>query len=467
MATTMIMSVHVNKGKTARQCITDRLNYIMNPDKTDGGLLISSHACAPPTAADEFLLYRSEYQRNTGRSNEHEVIAYHVRQAFRPGEVSPEEANRIGMELARRMTDDQHAYVVATHVDKHHPHNHIVICSTDLECHHKYRDAKKSARDIMRISDEICMEHGLSVVQDPQNQSQSYDKWQGDQKKITQRDSLRMTIDAALRHQPDGFDALMQMLEEAGYRIKRGSHVSVKPPDGERYIRLKSLGPEYDEQSLRRTLTGEHVHIPRIPRSEYTEPQVKRLVDIEKKLREGKGKGYQVWAERNNIDAKAQSVIYLKEHHIGSISELENQIQTLESEKNEMISSIRDKRNRIKSISEQRRAIRDYGRTKEVYAQYRESGWSSEFYNDHREEIDKHKQAQTVYAQYDGKLPTLKELTADYNFLREQIREEKTSLEQLKPELTNLKHIRYNFDLILRDTDPDTKKRHRADREER
>ena len=218
---------------------------------------------------------------------------------------------------------------------------------------------------------------------------------------------------------------------------------------------------------MRRTLTGEHVHIPRIPRSEYTEPQVKRLVDIEKKLREGKGKGYQVWAERNNIDAKAQSVIYLKEHHIGSISELENQIQTLESEKNEMISSIRDKRNRIKSISEQRRAIRDYGRTKEVYAQYRESGWSSEFYNDHREEIDKHKQAQTVYAQYDGKLPTLKELTADYNSLREEIREEKTSLEKLKPELMNLKHIRYNFDLILRDTAPETKKRHRADREER
>ena len=467
MATTRIMSIHVNKGKTARQCITDRLKYIMNPEKTNGGLLISSYACSPPTAADEFLLYRSEYQLNTGRSAANEVIAYHVRQAFMPGEVTPEEANRIGKELARRITGDHHAYVVATHVDKHHPHNHIIICSTDLECQHKYRDVKKSGKDIMRISDEICREHGLSVIQNSQGKSKSYDKWQGNQKKTTHRDSLRMAIDAALRLQPDGFDALMQMLEDVGYLIKRGARISIKPPDGERYIRLKSLGPEYDEASLRRTLAGNHVHIPRIPRSDYTDSEVKQLIDIEKKLRSEKERGYEVWAQRNNIDAKAQTVIYLKEHHIGSLDEIENRIQTLQSEKNEIISSIREKRNRMKSISEQRQAIRDYSRTKEVYVQYRESGWSPEFYADHREEIEKHKKAQAVYSRYDGKLPTLKELTADYDAQREQVREEKASLEKLKPELTNLKHIRYNFNLIMRDTIPETKKRHRTDREER
>lgn len=467
MATTRIMSIHIGKGKTARQCITDRLNYIMNPDKTDHGLLVSSHGCSPLTAADEFLLCRSEYLYNTGRSNTNEVLAYHVRQAFMPGEVSPEEANEIGKELASRMTDDRYAFVVATHIDKHHVHNHIIICSTDLEAQHKYRDVKRSAKDIAQISDRLCRQHGLSVVTEPQEKTLTYDKWQGNQRKSTHRDSLRMTIDVALRLQPDGFDALMQMLEEAGYWIKRGAHVSVKPPDSDRYIRLKSLGPEYDEDSLRRTLAGDHVHIPRIPRSDYTDSQVKQLIDIDRKLREGKGKGYEVWATRNNIDAKAQSVIFLKENHIGSMDELESRIHALQSEKSAMSASIRAKRNRMKEISRQRQAIRDYRRTKEVYVQYRESGWPAEFYENHREEIETHKKAQAVYSEYEGKLPTLKELTDNYNAIREQLCEEKASQEKLKAELTSLKHIRYNCDMILRDTPPETKKRHRADREAR
>lgn len=146
MAATRIMSIHINKGKTARQCIGDRLDYIMNPKKTDGGILISTYACSPETAADEFILFRQEYQQNTGRTQDNEIIAYHVRQAFKPEEITPEEANEIGKELASRMTGDQFAYVVATHIDKHHVHNHIIICSTDLGGQHKYRDVKQSAR---------------------------------------------------------------------------------------------------------------------------------------------------------------------------------------------------------------------------------------------------------------------------------------------------------------------------------
>ena len=280
MATTTILTIHINKGKTPKQCVAAQLNYIMNPTKTNGGALISSHACMPETAVNEFMLYRQEYFENTGREIENEVLVYHVRQAFKPEEITPEEANEIGKELASRMTDDQFAYVVATHIDKHHVHNHIVICSTALDCQHKYRDVKRSGKDLAQLSDEICEEHQLSVIRDPQNKTVSYDKWQGNQRKLTHRDELRMIIDAALRMQPDGFDALMQLLEDAGCCIKRGAHISIKPPEGERYIRLDTLGPEYDEASLRRTLAHDHVHIPKIPRGDFTESQVKRLIDI-------------------------------------------------------------------------------------------------------------------------------------------------------------------------------------------
>ena len=162
MATTKIMSIHINKGKTARQCITQRLDYIMNPNKTDGGILISSYACEPQTAADEFMLYRQEYLENTCREIENEILGYHVRQAFKPGEITPEDANAIGKELAEKITGGQNAFVVATHIDKHHIHNHIIFCSTDLDGQHKYRDVKCSAKDLAQLSDALCQEHSLS-----------------------------------------------------------------------------------------------------------------------------------------------------------------------------------------------------------------------------------------------------------------------------------------------------------------
>ena len=456
MAATRIMSIHSNKGKTARQGIGERLDYIMNPKKTDGGILISAYACSPETAADEFMLFRQEYQANTGRTRENEVIGYHVRQAFKPEEITPEEANEIGKELASRMTDGQFAYVVATHIDKHHIHNHIIICSTDLEGQHKYRDVKQSAKDLAQISDSLCREHSLSVIQNPQDKTVSYDKWQGNQRRFTHRDELRMIIDTALRMQPDGFDALMQLLEDAGCRIKRGVHISIKPPEGKRYIRLDTLGSEYDETSLRRTLAHDHVHIPKIPRGDFNGSQVKRLIDIETKLHAGKGKGYQVWAERNNIDAKAQMVICLKEHQIDSLEELNEQIQELTNQQKELKAALREKQNRMKEINRQRQTIRDYSRTKEVYTQYRESGWSVKFYQEHRQEIEDHKNAQAVYSSHDGNMPTLKELTAEYDRLKEQKESDQAVLNELKPKLSDLKHIRYNYDVLERDSAPNS-----------
>ena len=467
MAATRMMSIHVNKGKTARQCIAARLDYIMNPQKTDDGILISTYACSPETAADEFMLFRQEYQANTGRTHENEVIAYHVRQSFRPGEINPEKANDIGKKLAKRITGGNHAFVVATHIDKRHIHNHIIICSSPMDGTHKYRDVKYSSKDLMHMSDELCKKNGLSIVQDPEGKTVSYDKWLGSKKEITGRDFLRMTIDAALRIPPDGFEALMQMMEEAGCRIKRGAHISMKPPEGKRFIRLDSLGPEYSEDNLRKTLEGHHVHIPKVPRSQYTESQIKKLIDIEAKLRAGKGKGYMIWAERNNIDAKAQSIIYLKENQIHSVQELEDQIQALRSERNRLHASIREKQNKMKEINQLRQAIRDYRRTKEVYSQYKASGWSSKFYQEHREEIEAHKNAQAVYSSIQGNMPTLKELSCEYEALRLVKESDIAAIENIKPKLTALNHIRFNVRILEQDYLPGEEIFHQADHPER
>ena len=384
------------------------------------------------------------------------MIAYQLRQSFKPGEVTPEEANQIGYELASRFLKGEHAFIVATHNDRRHVHNHIIFCSITLDCEHKFRNVYRSDRVLAELSDQICEEHKLSVLRETENQTVTYDKWLGENDEISQRDMLRMTIDAALRMQPDGFDALMQLLEDVGCLIKRGAQISIKPPEGKRYIRLDTLGSEYDEASLRRTLARNHVHIPKIPRGDFNGSQVKRLIDIETKLHAGKGKGYQVWAERNNIDAKAQMVIFLKEHQIDSLEELNDQIQELTNQQKELKAALREKQNRMKEINRQRQTIRDYSRTKEVYTQYRESGWSVKFYQEHRQEIEDHRNAQAVYSSLDGKIPTLKELTAKYDGLKEQKENDQAAIDKLKPKLTDLKHIRYNYEILERDSTPNS-----------
>ena len=217
MATTRIIPMHLNKGKTLAQCLADRTEYGMNPDKTEGGALISAFACEPETAVSEFALSKREYRELTGRVQESDVIAYQVRQSFKPGEVTPEEANRIGYEFAQRFLKGEHAFLVCTHTDKKHIHNHIYWNSTALDCTKKFKNFIGSYRAVRRLSDLICAEHRLSVVENPQKHGLSYNKWRGGHDKLSNRDLLRMAIDAALEKQPKDFDALLALLKAQGY----------------------------------------------------------------------------------------------------------------------------------------------------------------------------------------------------------------------------------------------------------
>lgn len=185
MATTRIISMHVSHGKTIADCLTDRIDYSKNPDKTQGGELISAYECDPKTADAEFLYSKRQYQTITGREQRHDVIAYQVRQSFKPGEITPEEANRVGYEFAERFLKGRHAFFVATHTDKKHIHNHIIWNSTTLDCKHKFRDFLGSGRAVARLSDAICTEHRLSVIADPKRGKNHYGKWLGDNAKPT------------------------------------------------------------------------------------------------------------------------------------------------------------------------------------------------------------------------------------------------------------------------------------------
>lgn len=243
-----------------------------------------------------------------------------------------------------------------------------------MDCTHKFRDILRSGKALAELSDQICTEHNLSVITEPKSKDQSYDPELIAKGEITARDTLRMSIDAALRMRPDGFDALMQLLEDAGCWIKRGAQISIKPPGGKRFIRLDTVGTEYSEKVLRLTLAGKHVHIPKQARSKMPHAQIELLINIEAKMRAGKGKGYERWAERHNTDVLASSMLYLIDNRISSYAELEHKIQSAVDRRTELKSAITSAQARMQEISKQKKAILVYRRTKDVYTQYRESG---------------------------------------------------------------------------------------------
>lgn len=216
------MPLHVGKGRNISTAISDIIDYVENPQKTDFGKFIYGYECDTRLADAEFLLSKRQYANLTGRNQgADDVIAYHLRQAFKPGEVTPEEANQIGRELALKLTKGNHAFVVCTHVDKHHVHNHIIINSTTLDCQKKFRNFWGSTWAIRRMNDKLCLEHGLSIVENPKPSREHYGTWLGNKKQPSFQEQIRIAIDAALEEKPKDFEELLQKLETAGLEVNR------------------------------------------------------------------------------------------------------------------------------------------------------------------------------------------------------------------------------------------------------
>ena len=278
MATTNIFSIRGSKGRSVICSLTERTDYIKNPDKTENGALVYAYGCTPQLVAAEFALSKRLYALRTGRMAPG-VIAYHIRQSFKPGEITAEEANRVGRELAERFLKGRHAYIVCTHVDKMHIHSHIIFNSTTLDGTAKFRDFLGSGRALGRLSDLICLEHNLSVIANPRRYTNpTYDKWLGEKKPPSHRDVLRADIDAALARKPNSFDELLQFVRENGYRVSVGKSVTFYK-DGQKGIRLHTLGDGYSEAELRAVIEGKATHTPRGKRG-----RASLLIDIEAKL---------------------------------------------------------------------------------------------------------------------------------------------------------------------------------------
>ncbi len=447
MATTRLIAMHINKGQSAASCFRKRIEYAINPSKTEQGQLVTAFACDPKTATNEFELMRRTYLRLTGRHRDGEVIAYQLRQSFKPGEITPEDANQIGCELAARFLKGKHAYIVATHTDKAHIHNHIIFCATDLDCMHKFRNFLGSGKALARLSDQICMEHKLSVVGDPRYRDANYDKWLGEKAPLRQRDRVRLFIDELLQKKPDGFDALIKLLEEAGWEIKRGKQISVRSPDGQRFLRLDTLGEAYSEQALREVLAGSRTHVPFKTRR-VKNNRIGMLIDIQAKLQEGKGKGYENWAKKFNLKQLASSMAYLSSHDIRTYDELSRLVDETVKKNDALLSRVQAAESRLKEISDLKKAITNYLKTKDIYAEWKKTGFSKSFYAEHEEQIIIHKASKKAFDGIQGKLPTIKALSAEYGAVLAEKQRAYAEYRVSRDEMRELLTVKANIDTV-------------------
>ena len=451
MATTRLIPLHTGKGRNFSKAIRNVIGYVSNPKKTQQGELVTGFGCNPETADGEFLLMKREYIAQTGRlRGKDDVIAYHLRQSFVPGEITPEEANRIGCELAKRFTHGQHAYVVATHEDRRHVHSHIIISAVNLDCDRKFRNFWGSSKAIRRLSDTLCIQNGLSIIEQPKGHSKSYNKWLGNEAKTSQRDGLREAIDAALARQPKDFEELLTMLQRGGWEVKRGKRISLKGKGQERFKRLDSLGEDYSEAALRAIIAGEKEHHPREKKTVQPMRQVNLLVDIQAKLQAGKGAGYERWAKVFNLKQMAQTLNYLSENNLMNIEDLTAKTDAAIARVHELQVTIRETEKRMAELRALKGHIINYVKTREVYAAYRMAGYSKKFVAEHEQEIKLHQAAKEAFSALGTqKIPKVKEIQAEYDELKEKKKQAYAAYHQAQDEMRQLLTVRANVERIL------------------
>ena len=384
-----------NKGKSIGACLHNHTSYVQNPDKTEQGELVSSYQCSPLTVDEEFLLTKRLYEQTTGRSQRSDVIAYQVRQSFKPGEVTPEEANRIGYEFAERFLKGKHAFIVATHTDRAHIHNHIIYNSTALDGTRKFKNFWLSTFAVQRLSDLICLEHQLSTIE--------YKPYRERQKRIvyppkeSNRDHLCGIIDAILAEKPGDYETFLQKLEQ--------------PPK---------------------------------------EQPFQLLVDIQGKMVEGKNIGYKKWATKFNLKEMSKTLLFLQEQKISSTEELRERAAAATERYHTMGDSIKAAEARLTEIAVLKTHIINYAKTREVYAAYRKAGYSKAFLEAHREEITLHKAAKAAFDEAGlQKLPKVKELDAEFADLLTKKKAAYPDYRKAREEMQELVKAQKNIELFF------------------
>ena len=367
----------VTKTHPIKSTLKAAIDYICNPEKTGGKLLASSYGCAAETADIEFAWTRRhaiDKGTNLGR---------HLIQAFQPGEVTPEQAHEIGMELAKEILGGKYEFVLTTHIDKDHVHNHLIFNAVSFADHKHYHSNKRSYHYIRRTSDRLCKEHGLSVIIPGQDKGKSYIEHQATQNGISYKAKLKAAIDRLLPACSD-LEELLRRLQREGYEIKRGKYISARAPDQERFTRLKTLGVDYTEEALAARIAGQSrpSHQPK-----QRNGKISLLIDIQNNIKAQQSAGYRRWATIENLKRIADTSNFLTEHGIGSYEELLDRCEAASASVARLKADLRDTRAKIDELALKMKHVSTYRQLKPIYNRYKASRDKEKFLRGHESEI--------------------------------------------------------------------------------
>ena len=431
----------VTKIKPIKSTLSKALDYIQNPDKTDGKMLVSSFGCSYETADIEFEYTLSQA---LGKGNN---LAFHLIQSFEPGEVDYETAHKIGKQLADAVTKGQHEYVLTTHIDKGHVHNHVIFCAANFVDHRKYNSNKRSYYGIRNMSDKLCRENGLSVVVPGKgSKGKSYAEYQAEKTGTSWKGKLKTAIDELIP-QVSSFEELLQRLQAAGYEIKPGKYISCRAPGQERFTRLKTLGADYTEDALKERIEGKRTRAAKAPRADRG---VSLLIDIQNSIKAAQSRGYEQWAKIHNLKQAAKTMNFLTEHKIEQYDDLTAKIAEIQTESEQTADALKNVEKRLADMAVLMKNVSTYQKTKPVYDAYRKAKNKEKYRAGQERAIILHEAAaRSLKAAGVSKLPNLAALKAEYEKLQTQKEALYADYGKLKKQVKEYDVIKQNIDSIL------------------
>ncbi len=450
MAATRLIPMHSVKGKSIASALSDRTEYAENPFKTNDKELVTSYACDKESVSEEFALAHAQYELHARRIYDKEVIAYQIRQSFKPGEITPEEANRIGYETAMRFTKGNHAFIVATHTDRNHIHSHIIFNAVNLNNDRKFKNFYLSAFILQKVSDFVCLENGLSVIKPrPYSEREKRTVWP---KYTSLRDGIRQDIDIALSKKPNSFEQFLSELQKQGYEIKGGKHTAIRNEKQKKFIRFRSLGEGYHEKDIRKKIEGIAVHSKTAPTKQlpYMDKNFDMLLCLQDIIAQGKGPGYELWAKKYNIKNVMKAILFFQEKGLRSYAELAERAESSTKRFDELSETIKSAESRMKEIAVLKKNIYNYSNTRDTYIAYMKSGYSKKFLDEHREKLMLYKTAKEAFKEFDGKkIPTIKQLEKEYQEVLSTKKQAYAEYKQARSDMQLYKIAKYDIDQIL------------------
>ena len=419
--------------------------YILNPEKTDEKLLVSSYGCASETAAREFEWTRKIAEQKG--MNPVRIIARHVIQSFEIGEVTPELAHEIGKQFADEILGGKYEYVLTTHIDKDHVHNHLIFNAVDFVDYHAYKSYKRIYYDMREVSDRLCKENGLSVIPPSQNKGMGYKEYTEAKRGTSWKQKLKQTIDRLVITAKD-YDDFLRLMQEAGYEIKTGKYISFRAEGQERFTRSKTIGENYTEERIKERIAG---RTPRRNRRQTVPKGISLIGDIQERIRLIDSKGYEYKAKLTILKEAARTLNYLTENNLLQYADLEKKVEDVHSSYDRTGKELKGVEARLREVQPLIKNISNYQRLKPVYDAFQKAKDKPGFKAKHEAELVIFEAARSTLLamQGDEKLPSLKTLKAEQAQLFEEQERLYAERNRLKKEAKQIETIKSNVDTFL------------------